>query len=90
MGDDDRDLRRKPRRGVRIDPLPTHMHREFSRFVSQLDAMIQSHISTYALADREGADRAHFDAVEIYWRSARKFLRHAEYLGTRNGARKGR
>lgn len=87
---DNYDIRGRPDRGTRVDPLPPHMHREFTRFLRQVDGLVQSHLSTYALADREGADPEHYAAIHLYWLSARKFLRHLEYLGARNDPRRRR
>ena len=81
------DARSRPRRGVRIKPLPRHHHREFRRLVAEATCYIRSQISTWKLASREIHGERIIQAQLIYWESALRWMSHLEYLGTHNDSR---
>lgn len=77
--------RDKPNRGVRIDPLPEHMHDEFKRFCAQCTHYAQSNFGTWRMfAATEQAGIANAEA--IYWRAVVKWMSTIEYYGTTNDA----
>ena len=80
----DYDPRANPNRGVRVHPMPRITHRRLKRFIRELDALCQSHQSTWRLAHREQADETTVRVNLMYWTAARKFLHIIEYLGTSN------
>lgn len=78
-----RDVRKNPCRGVRIKPLPKHMHDDFRAFCDALRMHAQSHLSTIKLAEKDDIN----DWVicqSVYWRSCLKYINTIEYLGTIN------
>lgn len=81
------DARRNPRRGVRVNPLPRHMHREFTRFMAESRLYLQSQLSTWKLAARELPDEPYVQAQLVYWSAALRWMNQLEYLGTTNGTR---
>lgn len=81
------DARRRPRRGVRVKPLPRHMHREFRRLCADSTTYIRSQISTWKLADRTVFDEPIIQANLIYWTSALRWMSHLEYFGTHHDPR---
>ena len=78
------DARANPNRGVRVHPMPKMTHRRFKRFLREMDALCQSHQSTWRLAMREKCDEATVNVNLLYWTAARKFINLLEYLGTTN------
>lgn len=84
------DPRSNPRRGVRVKPLPRFAHPAFRRLCSDVRVLIQSHLSTWKLADREIHDDKIIHANLIYWSSALRFVNHIEYLGTSNATTRTR
>lgn len=77
------DPRKEPNRGVRVPPLPRHVHSEFRDFVDGLRSHAQSHLSTLTLARNSGLGEWSAPR-ERYWRSVLKYLNTVEYLGTAN------
>lgn len=84
------DVRARPDRGVKVDPLPKFMHQRFSEFCQGMRALCNSHIGTYQHALREGVDETYVRSQLIYWMSARKFINHIEYMGTHHDSPKRR
>jgi hypothetical protein len=78
------DIRKNPCRGVRVPPLPRHVHHDFRRFCDGLRAHAQSHLSTITLA-RSSHENAWTRGELAYWRSCLKYINTLEYLGTTNG-----
>jgi hypothetical protein len=77
------DARRNPRRGVKVPPLPRHVHSEFRRFCDGLRTHAQSHLSTWTLAKSYGDD-VMTRGQTAYWRAVLKYINYIEYLGTTN------
>jgi len=84
MSRGDKQQRRKAgmrERGVRVSPLPKHMHRAFVSFIQDCRIHAQSHYGTWRQAIRyDSSSSVHANA--IYWRSVIKYLNTLEYLGT--------
>ena len=78
------DVRRNPRRGVRIHPLPRGHHREFRRLCAESIVYIQSQLSTWHLAARDTPDHAFVQGQLVYWSAALRWMRHLEYFATHN------
>jgi hypothetical protein len=84
------DPRKNPQRGVRVKPLPRATHGVFTAFMLEYRCLVQSHISTWALANREMMGTAVVESNLIYWRSVLRSLDHIIYLATQNDPSKRR
>jgi hypothetical protein len=81
------DIRRNPRRGVRVKPLPKYVHDEFRQFCDGLRQHAQSHLSTVRLA-KASAENQWVICQSVYWHNCLKYINTIEYLGTANARRK--
>lgn len=76
------DVRRRPKRGVSIKPLPQHMHQKFIELCDALRMHAQSHKSTWHLAHREVPNDV-VQSMLMYWDNVHSYINTLEYLGTR-------